>query len=58
MIGVIELPQKAMGVMDSDWRQATSPGAFMVIDDKGGEEHELKLQIGTGEKRRRKRVSV
>ena len=44
MIGVIELPQKAMGVMDSDWRQATSPRTFMAIDDKGGEEHGLKLQ--------------
>ena len=45
MIGVIELPQKAMamGVMDSDWRQATSPRTFVVIDDKGGEEHGLKL---------------
>ena len=71
MIGVIGLPQmpRAMGVMDSDCRQATSPRAFMVIDDKGGEEyglklqHRLKLQLGTGEmqKSRRKlhiRVSV
>ena len=51
------------GEMDSDCRQATSPRAFMVIDDKGGEEHGLKLQLGTGEmqKSRRKlqiRVSV
>ena len=53
MIGVIRLPQMplAMGVMDSDWRQATSPRAFMVIDDKGGEEHGLKLQLGKGEKK-------
>ena len=45
MIGVIGLPQMplAMGVMDSDWRQVTSPRAFMVIDDKGGEEQRLKL---------------
>ena len=45
MIGVIELPQTAMamGDMDSDRREATSPKAFMVIDDKGGEEHGLKL---------------
>jgi len=41
MIGVIGLPQMplAMGVMDIDWRQATSPRAFIVIDDKGGEEN-------------------
>ena len=46
MIGVIGLPQMplAMGEMDSDWRQATSPRTFMAIDDKGGEEHGLKLQ--------------
>ena len=56
MIGVIGLPQMplAMGVIDSDWRHATSPRIFMVIDDKGREEHGLKLHIGTGEKRRRK----
>ena len=49
MIGVIGLSQmpRAMGVMDSDCRQATSPRAFMVIDDKGGEEQELKLDNGT-----------
>ena len=49
MIGVIELPQTAMamGEMDNDWRQATSPKIFMVIDDKGGEEQELKLDNGT-----------
>ena len=49
MIGVIELPQTAMamGEMDNDWRQATSPKIFMVIDDKGGEELELKLDNGT-----------
>ena len=41
----------AMGVMDSDRRQATSPRTFMVIDDKGGEEHGLKLQLGKGEKK-------
>ena len=38
-----------MRVMDSDWCQVTSPRAFMVIDDKGGEEHGLKLK----KKRRR-----
>ena len=45
MIGVIGLPPMplAMGEMGSDWRQATSPKAFMVIDDKGGEEQGLKL---------------
>ena len=39
MIGVIRLPQilLAMGAMGSDWCQATSPRAFMVMDDKGGE---------------------
>ena len=49
MIGVIRLTRMAlaMGVMGSDWRQATSPRALMVIDDKGGEEeHGLKLQRG------------
>ena len=49
MIGVIELPQTAMamGEMDSNWCHATSPKAFIVIDDKGGEEeHGLKLQLG------------
>ena len=49
----------AMGVMDSDWRQATSPRAFMVIDDKGGEEHGLKpglkLQLGKEEKKSRRK---
>ena len=57
MIGVIGLSQmpRAMGVMDSDCRQATSPRAFMVIDDKGGEEHGLKLQLGTGEKEKSRR---
>ena len=41
------LPQMplAMGVMDSDWRQATSLRAFMVIDDKGGEEHGFGLKL-------------
>ena len=59
MIGVIGLPQMllAMGVMDSDWRQATSPRAFMVIDDKGGEEHGLKLRLGTREKEKSRRKS-
>jgi len=33
----------AMGEIDSDWRQATSPKTFMVIDDKGGKEQGLKL---------------
>ena len=53
MIGVKELPQTAtaMGEMDSNWCQANSPKAFMVIDDKGGEEHELKLQLSKGEKK-------
>ena len=48
MIGVIELPQTAtaMGEMDSNWCHATSPKAFIMIDDKGGEEHGLKLQLG------------
>ena len=57
MIGVIGLPQMplAMGEMDSDWRQATSPRAFMVIDKKGGEEHGLKLQLGKGEKKKSRR---
>jgi hypothetical protein len=32
--------------MGSDWRQATSPRTFMVIDDNGGEEDGLKLQLG------------
>ena len=41
----------AIGVMGSDWRQATSPRVFMVIDDKGGEEHGLKLQLSKGEKK-------
>ena len=51
MIGVIGLLQMLleMRVMDSDWCQVTSPRAFMVIDDKGGEEHGLKLK----KKRRR-----
>ena len=42
MIGEIELPQTAMamGEMDSDRRRAISPRAFMVIDDKAGEEHD------------------
>ena len=63
MIGVIGLPQMplAMWVMDSDWRQATSPRVFMVIDDKGGEEHGLKLglklQLGKGEKEKSRRKS-
>ena len=59
MIGVIGLSQmpRAMGVMDSDCRQATSPRAFMVIDDKGGEEHGLKLQLGKGEKEKSRRKS-
>ena len=45
MIGVIDFPQTAMGMgeIDTDWCQATSPKAFMVIDDKGGEEQGLKL---------------
>ena len=49
MIGVIGLPQMplAMGEMDSNRCQATSPKIFMVIDDKGGEEQELKLDNGT-----------
>ena len=54
MIGVIKLLQipLAMGLMGSDWRQATSPRALMVIDDKGGEEeHGLKLQLGKRRKR-------
>ena len=53
MIGVKELPQTAtaMGEMDSNWCHATSPKAFIVIDDKGGEEHGLKLQLGKGEKK-------
>ena len=57
MIGVIRLLQipLAMGLMGSDWRQATSPRALMVIDDKGGEEHGLKLQLGTGEKEKSRR---
>ena len=46
----------AMGEMGSDWCQATSPRAFMVIDDKGREEHRLKLQLG--KKKRRRRVEV
>ena len=52
MIGVIGLPQMllAIGVMDSDWRQATSPKIFLVIDDKGGEEQGLNLQLGKGKK--------
>jgi len=37
--------------MDSDWREATSPRIFMVIDDKGREEHGLKLQLGKRRKR-------
>jgi len=47
MMGVIGLPQMplTMGVMDSDWRQATSLRAFMVIDDKGGEEHGFGLKL-------------
>ena len=59
MIGVIGLPQMplAMGIMDSDWRQVTSPRAFMVIDDKEGEEHGLKLQLGKGEKEKSRRKS-
>ena len=63
MIGVIGLPQMplAMGVMDSDWRQATSLRAFMVIDDKGGEEHGLKLGLklllGKEEKKKSRRKS-
>jgi len=40
-----------MGEMDSNWCHATSPKAFIVIDDKGGEEHGLKLQLGKGEKK-------
>ena len=53
MIGVIELPQTAtaMGEMNSNWCHATSPKAFIVIDDKGGEEHGLKLQLGKGERK-------
>ena len=47
----------AMGEMGSDWRQATSPRTFMVIDDKGGEEHGLKLHQ-LGKKKRRRRVEV
>ena len=47
----------AMGEMDSDWRQATSPRAFMVIDDKVGEEHGLKLQLGTREKQKSRKIS-
>ena len=59
MIWVIGLPQMllAMGVMDSDRRQATSPRTFMVIDEKGGEEHGLKLKLGTGEKEKSRRKS-
>ena len=63
MIGVIGLPQmpRAMGVMDSDCHQATSPRAFMVIDDKGGEEHGLrlglKLLLGKEEKKKSRRKS-
>ena len=55
MIGVIRLPQMplAMGVMDSDRRQATSPRTFMVIDEKGGEEHGLKLSLAREKRRRR-----
>jgi len=47
MMGVIRLPQMplTMGVMDNDWCQATSPRAFMVIDDKGGEEHGFGLKL-------------
>ena len=45
----------AMGVMDSDWRQATSPRAFMVIDDKEGEEYGLNLYLGKGEKKEKSR---
>ena len=43
----------AMGVMDIDWRQATSPRAFIVIDEKGGEEHGLKLSLAREKRRRR-----
>ena len=59
MIGVIGLLQMLleMRVMDSDWCQVTSPRAFMVIDDKGGEEHGLKLKLGTGEKEKSRRKS-
>ena len=59
MIGVKELPQTAtaMGEMDSNWCQANSPKAFMVIDDKGGEEHGLKLQLGKGKKKKNRRKS-
>ena len=59
MIGVIGLPQMplAMGVMDSDWRQATSPKIFLVIDDKGGEEQGLKLQLGKGKRKKTRRKS-
>ena len=59
MIGVIRLPRMPldMGVMGSDWCQATSPGAFMVIDDKEGQEHGLKLKLGTGEKEKSRRKS-
>ena len=39
------------GEMDSNWCQPNSPKAFMVIDDKGGEEHGLKLQLSKGEKK-------
>ena len=57
MIGVIGLLQMLleMRVMDSDWCQVTSPRAFMVIDDKGGEEHGLKLQLSKGEKKEKSR---
>ena len=56
MIGVIRLPRMPldMGVMGSDWRQATSPGDFMVIDDKGGEEHGLKIQLGKAKEKKEK----
>ena len=43
MIGELSPTAMEMGVMNSDWSQATSPKTFMVIDDKGGKEQGLKL---------------
>ena len=57
MIGELSPTAMEMGVMNSDWRQATSPRAFMVIDKKGGEEHGLKLQLGKGKKKKNRRKS-
>jgi len=57
MIGELSPTAMEMGVMNSDWSQATSPRAFMVIDKKGGEEHGLKLQLGKGKKKKNRRKS-